>query len=293
MANEVVKHHNDLNTIPMRNWTSEEMNFFFSILAKLKDKGTTVVEFNSEELKELARYSDWHLPRFQKIMENLGDHIASIRYYERTSHSFKIMNLFSVFEVKWNDDMSDLRAHVGVTENYSYILNKLNAEFTSYELEEFTSIRSTYAKTMYRLLKQWRTIGKIEYKIEDFKKLLDMPEYYQPSHIDKNVLNPILKELSAYFNNLKVKKIKSNKRGTPVIAYEFTFNPEKTGTFTDYTKKNQPRELTPGWLKNEGQTNRSTHEISEEELEIEREKLRKELAELENAKQTKIDEYLK
>lgn len=280
MANEVVKHHNDLNTIPMRNWTSEEMNFFFSILAKLKDKGTTVVEFNSEELKELARYSDWHLPRFQKIMENLGDHIASIRYYERTSHSFKIMNLFSIFEVKWNDDMSDLKAHVGVTENYSYIVNKLNAEFTSYELEEFTSIRSTYAKTMYRLLKQWRTIGKIEYKIEDFKKLLDMPEYYQPSHIDKNVLNPILKELSAYFNNLKVKKIKSNKRGTPVIAYEFTFSPEKTGTYIDYTKKNQPREMTPAWLKNESQTNRSGNELTEEELEIEREKLRKELSSL-------------
>lgn len=293
MANEVVKHHNDLNTIPMRNWTSEEMNFFFSILAKLKDKGTTVVEFNSEELKELARYSDWHLPRFQKIMENLGDHIASIRYYERTSHSFKIMNLFSVFEVKWNDDMSDLRARVGVTENYSYIVNKLNAEFTSYELQEFTSIRSTYAKTMYRLLKQWRTIGKVEYKREELKTLLDTPSYYGPSEIDKNILKPVLRELSVYFNNLKVKKIKSNKRGTPVIAYEFTFTPEKTGTFVDYSKKKQPRELTPKWLKNEGQQNRSTDEMSEEELEIEREKLRKELAELDDMKQTKIDDYIK
>lgn len=277
MANEVVKHHNDLNTIPMRNWTSEEMNFFFSILAKLKDKGTTVVEFNSEELKELARYSDWHLPRFQKIMENLGDHIASIRYYERTSHSFKIMNLFSVFEVKWNDDMSDLRARVGVTENYSYIVNKLNAEFTSYELQEFTSIRSTYAKTMYRLLKQWRTIGKVEYKREELKTLLDTPSYYGPSEIDKNILKPVLRELSVYFNNLKVKKIKSNKRGTPVIAYEFTFTPEKTGAFIDYSKKNQPREMTPKWLKNEGQTNRSNEELTDEELEIEREKVRKEL----------------
>ncbi|WP_244877091.1 replication initiation protein [Carnobacterium mobile] len=28
MSNEVVKYHNDLNTVPMRNWTSEEMNFF-------------------------------------------------------------------------------------------------------------------------------------------------------------------------------------------------------------------------------------------------------------------------
>lgn len=35
MANEVVKYHNDLNTVPMRNWTAEEMDFFFSILVLL------------------------------------------------------------------------------------------------------------------------------------------------------------------------------------------------------------------------------------------------------------------
>ena len=26
---EVVKYHNDLNTVQMRKWTAEEMNFFF------------------------------------------------------------------------------------------------------------------------------------------------------------------------------------------------------------------------------------------------------------------------
>lgn len=36
MANEIVKHHNDLNTIPMRRWTREEMDFFFAIIARLK-----------------------------------------------------------------------------------------------------------------------------------------------------------------------------------------------------------------------------------------------------------------
>ena len=172
MTNEIVKHHNDLNTVPMRNWASEEMNFFFAILSKMRNKGTDLVTFTGNELKELAEYNDWNLPRFVNTMENLGDHITSIKYKERTSHSFKIMNLFSIFEVKWNDDMSDLNVRVGVTENYSYILNKINAEFTSYELQEFTRIKSTYAKSMYRLLKQWRTVGKLELKIKEFKQLL-------------------------------------------------------------------------------------------------------------------------
>lgn len=233
MSDLVVKHHNDLNTVPMRNWSAEEMNFFFSILSKMKNKGTEIVDFTSDELKELADYTDWNLPRFISTMERLGEHITEIKYKERTSNSLEIMNLFSTFRLNWNDDMTDLSVSVGVTENYSYILNKLNAEFTSYELQEFTSIKSTYAKSMYRLLKQWRTHGKLEFKTEDLKQLLDMPNYYKPSHIDKNVLQPIKKELPRYFNDLKVKKIKSNKRGNPVIAYEFTFKPERVGAWIE------------------------------------------------------------
>ena len=34
MANEVVKYHNDLNTVNMRGWTKEEMNFMFAVLSK-------------------------------------------------------------------------------------------------------------------------------------------------------------------------------------------------------------------------------------------------------------------
>nr|WP_316377035.1 hypothetical protein [Enterococcus faecium] len=31
MANEIVKYHHELNTIPLRKFTSVEMNLFFSI----------------------------------------------------------------------------------------------------------------------------------------------------------------------------------------------------------------------------------------------------------------------
>lgn len=60
-------------------------------------------------------------------------------------------------------------------------------------------------------------------------------------------------ELPTYFENLKVKKVKANSRGTPVIGYEFTWKPETTGLWTDfdsntYTKK--PIEPVPmiNWL---------------------------------------------
>ena len=64
MAKEVVKHHNDLNTIPMRKWTREEMDFFFAIIAKLRNKGTEKIVFNKYQLKELANSSIKHKKRF-------------------------------------------------------------------------------------------------------------------------------------------------------------------------------------------------------------------------------------
>ncbi len=39
---------------------------------------------------------------------------------------------------------------------FGYLLNYLNANFTSFELLEFQNISGKYAKTLYRLLKQWK-----------------------------------------------------------------------------------------------------------------------------------------
>lgn len=149
------------------------------------------------------------------------------------------MTLFELLEV----DLEKRIVEVKVSSNFDYILNKLETQFTRYELEEFTSIRSTYAKTMYRLLKQWRTVGKKEFAIDDLKRILDMPSSYKSSEIDRAVIKPIKEQLSPYFVDLKVKKIKSNKRGNPVLGYEFTWKKEVTEAY-DPNKYDKPKTAT-------------------------------------------------
>lgn len=269
----------------MRKWTREQMNFFFAIIAKLRDEGTREVEFDKYGLAELARYTITHNERFEDTMEKLVKNISQIHYIERTKNSLELMNLFSRFRVDWADDLSEMSVKVKVTEEFEYVVNQLNVEFTTYELEEFTQIKSTYAKTMYRLLKQWRTIGKKEYSIADFKRLLDTPDYYGPSEIDKNVIKPVLRELPQFFKGLKVKKIKSNKRGTPVIAYEFSFKKENPDKWVDgkFDKKNSSKKATrkeelPEWAKDGYQ--HEEPEVNEET----RQELERRLAEYEKKK---------
>lgn len=268
MRNEIVKYHNDLNTVPMRNWTREEMNFFFAIISKLRDKGEREVTFDKYGLAEIANYSITHNKRFEDTIESLVKKISQIHYIEKTKNSLELMNLFSRFRVDWEDDLSEMKLEVKVTEEFKYVINKLQVEFTSYELAEFTRIRSTYAKTMYRLLKQWRTIGKLELSTEQLKQLLDMPEYYQPSHIDKNVLKPIESELPIYFNDLKVKKVKSNKRGNPVIAYRFTFKPETSTQVWIEDKYEKTPETPVSSQKGDRKTPNAKHALAGDDEEI-------------------------
>ena len=234
MANEIVRHHNDLNTVIMRKWSSEEMNFFFAIIAKARDKGTRLMKFNTDELKELASSSRKY--RWEETMKSVADKVIDLKYYERTEHSYAVMNLFSYFKV----DEKERIVEVEVSSKFEYVINKLEAQFTQYELKEFTTIRSTYAKTAYRLLKQWRIVGRKEFAIDEFKLLMDTPDYYQISDVDRLVIKPIKEQLSPYFAGLKVKKIKSNKRGNPVLGYEFTWQKEVTEAY-DPHKYDKPK----------------------------------------------------
>lgn len=227
MSNDIVKYHNDLNAVVMRGWTAEEMNFFFAIIAKVRNEGTKQFTFNKAQLIELADYKIEHKKRFYETFESLASNVTKLRYVEKTENSFDFMTLFTRFKLEWADDLSDMKALVKVSEEFEYIVNELSGRFTMYELQEFTRIRSTYAKTMYRLLKQWRTVGKREFKVEEFKALLDTPKSYKTSELDRAVVKPILKQLSPFFKDLKVKKVKGRGKGTPVLAYTFTWEAEE------------------------------------------------------------------
>ena len=111
---------------------------------------------------------------------------------------------------------------------------------------------------MYRLIKQWRTVGKKEYNVDEFRELLEVPKSYTNGEVTRRVLEPIQKELSNYFLNFKYKVIKSNKRGNPVLGYEFTWKPEATGEWEDdkykkndfYKPKNSISNV-PDWVEKE------------------------------------------
>lgn len=226
---EITQYKNQVNSIPMRKRTGEEMNFFFAVLTKLRDEGTKEIVMDKYELAELAQYSVTHNKRYRDTIKSLVDKIGTLTYIEETKNSYEAMPLFLKFKATWEDDLTNMQLILKVNPDFEYILNRWNeGNWTKFLLEEFIKIESTYSKTLFRLLKQWKTVGKREFTLDEFKKLMDIPKSYNVGRINDRIVKNGIRDLEPHFKDLRVKIIKSNTKGNPVIGYKFTWKPEET-----------------------------------------------------------------
>ena len=79
---------------------------------------------------------------------------------------------------------------IKVSEEFEYILNSIGTNFTRFELENMTNLKSSYVKELYRQLMAHKTEDlkrSLVCKIEDFRALLAIPESYRMRDIDKQI----------------------------------------------------------------------------------------------------------
>jgi len=249
--NQVARYKNEVNHIPMRRWSAEEMNFFFAVLTRMRDEDTNLVIMDKYELAELANYSINSNKSYKSTMSTLANKVGDLKYWKQSSNSLVTMPLFTYFNADWTDDLSDMTVEIEVNKRFKYILNEWNeGNWTQFMLNEFTAIQSTYSKSLFRLLKQWRTKGVREFSIDEFKHLMDVPKSYSSGMITSRIINNSVEDLQPYFKDLKVKVLKSNSRGTPIIGFRFTWKPEKTGTWVTDKYQEPKNETLPDWFNN-------------------------------------------
>ena len=268
---EITRYKNEVNQIPMRRWTAEEMNFFFAVLTRMRDEDTNLIIMDKYELAELANYTITYNKLYEETITKLGDKVLELKYWKQTTNSLVAMPLFTFFEANWNEDLSDMTVEIEVNSRFKHILNEWNeGNWTQFMLKEFTEIHSTYSKTLFRLLKQWRTKGLREFTLDEFKQLMDIPKSYSAGMINKRIINNSVQDLQPYFEKLKVKILKSNARGTPIIGFKFTWKPEKTEKWITNKYKKTKKETLPDWINQEPTEEK---EISEEEAKKIKERL--------------------
>lgn len=220
MSNEIVKYENRLNEIPLRRFNSREMNLFFSIVSRARDKGTDEIMLSFNDLKELSRYTD-HGERFVKDLDSTYSKLISLNAYTDDGNTLTRFVAFTEYTIIRNEEKVIIR----VNPKFRGLFNELG-RWTRFSLEQFANLKSTYSKTMFRLMKQYRTQGLREFNMAEFRERLDVPKSYRTNDIDSRVLTPIKDELAPIFRGLNIHKLRKG-RGGKITGYRFTWQAER------------------------------------------------------------------
>ena len=228
MANESIKIHNAVNNVAFKSFGSVELDLFFSICYQMKEKGTEEIKFSFDDLKRLSNYrTKGTIDDFYKYLKSVYNKLIQLDFsYETGKKGERIYTKFVLF-TKYKINEKEKSVDIAVNKEFEYILNELTSNFTRFELVEFTKLKSSYSKQMFKLLAQYNSTGIFNISINDFRERLDIPVSYKMCEIDTRVLKPILNELKFYFRNLKLKKIK---KGRNIDKLEFIFNKRKERT---------------------------------------------------------------
>ncbi|MCQ2858182.1 replication initiation protein [Helicobacter pylori] len=239
--NTYITYHNNTNKVNLGKLSEREANLLFAIFQKLKDQGNTLIRFESQDLRNMfgIKISYDNLTRTARSMWNK---IKTADFWEvrdiivngRECVSEKNYMLFQVCEIVSDKETKEfLYMDIQLNTGYHYLLNNLGmgGQYTSFNLLEFQKVRGKYAKTLYRLLKQYKSTGILSVEWGQFRELLDIPKDYEIRNIDQKVLTPSLKELRKIypFEHLSYKKERRNshdKRKVTHIDFYFEQLPQ-------------------------------------------------------------------
>lgn len=238
-----IAYKNDLNAINLNGLSETQMNIFFTLLERLQYSQDNTIKIELNELYELAQ-----IPLSTEFRKSILERLKVLQNYTfmYDPSPTKTAQLVILPYLEIDSEQKIIKAEVMPQFKERYLTSDFGkGKWTKYDLMEFVYLPSTYTKTIYRFLKQWRTQGKWEISYNDFKDILGIPHSYQASDIDKRVIEPSIKVLSEIthtlfdtertpFENLKCEKIK---KGRKIETLIFTFKPQ-------YNKEPQQKEQT-------------------------------------------------
>ena len=228
--NEIVKYHNHFNSVALKNFNGVEIDLLMAICSKLKNEDINEVELKFSDLRRMINFKHRGELRFIQNLEQMYKKLLNLSIRIETEDRIINFILFTKYEIIKKQKTILIK----INEDFKFLLNKFISNFTRFELNEFISLKSSYSKEIYRRLKQFKHTGMWKVQIDNFRELLNIPEKYRISEIDKKVFKISIEELNKYFDNFEIIKIK---KGRKIEYIQFKFTPEK-----QYNEKTSDRE---------------------------------------------------
>ena len=233
MANLAVYYDNKMNLLAFKDLDKIEASLFFSIVARFNDKGDEILTLSFSEISEYlgANYTNQQIGKI--INSGVAKIVQTAIKWQMEPKKTAYFTLFNKFVV----DETNYTLTANINDLFLELLNNFkDGTFTALELAEFSTLKSKYTQTLYRLLKQFRFTGFRSIKWAEFIEIMDIPTSYRMFDIERQIIKPAIAELTQeadifnqnnpIFKKLIYKKIRGTGRGRPVELIEFYFMPE-------------------------------------------------------------------
>ncbi|MGL5984046.1 MAG: replication initiation protein [Cetobacterium sp.] len=213
---KIVKYHNDINKLRMGHFTEREINMFFALILKARDSEEKTITIDFTEIKNLIegyRGDERLIDNIRSLNLKLK---ALVQEVQDINGDYIAFSLFDNIIVRPSKKVLE----TSINPMFKHMIKDLIGNFTMLDFTELVSLRGSYPKTLYRLLKQWESTNQYLVTIEEFRELMNIPKTYEFTNITQKILNPAMKELEKFFPKLKLQKIK---KGVKIDSLVFTW----------------------------------------------------------------------
>ena len=217
---KIVKYHNELNKLNMGSLKEKELELFYAICVKLRDRGTDEIILDITDFKnEFYISNKIDKKRFREYIKSVQSKFLNMQFVLETEKKIEMGVFFTTFTT----DLETNQMIIRINKPYAYILNDLVEYYTKFSFLEYQSLKSKYSKIIMPRLSQWNSIRKKEFLKDELFNILGITEAYKNdlSSFNKRVLKPITDELKNVFHNLKIQPIKKRNK---IYSYLFTWS---------------------------------------------------------------------
>lgn len=216
------------NAIP-NNITStlnkDEQTMLYLLLKELKHKPNekVIIPFNS--IKGYDKNNEESMISIINTVNSLWNKIKMVDYTLYSYSGKKVRSaggiiLFSYLSINQKEQVIKLKLNSDLKD----FINRFDKQhFMSLQLKEFKEQPNKYGQALFRLLENNAETGNFTIKKDELMDLLKTPKSYRNNFFNSRVLMPAVKVNKAFFDDLKIDKIKS---GRKILSYKFSFTPK-------------------------------------------------------------------
>lgn len=216
----MVKYDNTFNKTSLSVLTKVQADILMSVLSRMgkekDEKDRYIATFTFPEIREMVGSPNLHTSRIKKVYDALLD--TKFEFFK--NNEYHKGNLFSKYVLSDNRHEATITLSIDLTEK----MMTGKSQYTLLLLKEYIELSNSYAKELYRLLRQFRHSGIVLISKDDLLDMLKTPKSYNNYDVSRRIILPAIKANEKYFKGLKVNIDNQSKIPNQL---KFTFKPHK------------------------------------------------------------------